>query len=517
MTSREPPPSIADAWRSGHTIGSFELRGAISRSASGIVYRAWDHALAIDVAIKEHLPTSIARRLPSGDVVAALPNAGTAYDSSLQAFIEASRALAQCDHPALVRVLHLQTAHGTAYRVMPWVDGEPLRERRYAMSQPPDEPMLRALLDDLLGALEAFHCTGIVHGGVHPSQIMLLRNERALLLGPCAVAADVGGAAPGPWTDLRALADVARFCISGMPPTPDGQPVEPTARIVERLLVDDSAVRYGQEFMRVLDAAASPDIAQRPQSVAQFRERLRLAARVDAGLWADDRLAQAETRPPEVAKTASDAAVASMIQRAIDSIPPRVPVKPRRRRAGPESAPIGLSSLPASEPSIDPTDLRPLRRAAPPRRHARLWARVAAVLLAVVGYAAWQWLYRPVPADLPLAVSEVAAPAPSVAPAPAPVIVATPLEPVVPPVNDTGAPAAIAKKAPPVEVTPIGPRSAPAEQATVQPVPPVHSPREACGERTQFSLYLCMQQQCARSAWASHPQCVRLRATDEVE
>ena len=516
MTSREPTPSIADAWRSGHMIGSFELRGAVSRSASGIVYRAWDHGLAIDVAIKEHLPTSIARRLPSGDVAAALPNAGTAYDGSLQAFIEATRALAQCDHPALVRVLHLQIAHGTAYRVMPWVDGEPLRERRYSMSQPPDEPMLRALLDDLLGALEAVHRAGIVHGGVHPSQIMLLRNERALLLGPCAVGADVGGAPAGSWTDLRALADVARFCIGGMPPTPDGQPVEPTARIVERLLVDDSAVRYGQEFMRVLDAAASPDITQRPQSVAQFRERLRLAARVDAGLWADDRPAPADARQAEGAQTASDAAVASMIQRAIDSIPPRAPVKPRRRRAGPESRPIGLSSLPPSEPSIDPTGLRPVRRAAPSRHHARIWARVFALLLAVVGYGAWQWLYRPVPADLPLAVSEVATPAPSAAPAPAPVIAAPPPE-AVPPVVKGGAPPATAKQLPPAEATPVEPKSVPAEQAAVRAVPPVRSPREACGERTQFSLYLCMQQQCARSVWTNHPQCVRFRATDEVE
>jgi non-specific serine/threonine protein kinase len=141
---------------------------------------------------------------------------------------------------------------------------------------------------------------------------------------------------------------------------------------------------------------------------------------------------------------------------------------------------------------------------------------VAAVLLAVIGYAAWQWLYRPMPADLPLAVSEVAAPAPSVAPPPAPVIPATPAE-AAPPVVEADAPPAAAGKAPPGEVTPIGPKSAPAEQAPVQPVPPVRSPREACGERTQFALYLCMQQQCARSAWANHPQCVRLRATDEVE
>jgi hypothetical protein len=42
-------------------------------------------------------------------------------------------------------------------------------------------------------------------------------------------------------------------------------------------------------------------------------------------------------------------------------------------------------------------------------------------------------------------------------------------------------------------------------------------PREACGNRTQFSLYRCMQTQCAQGRWAEHPLCKRLRARDEVE
>ncbi len=43
------------------------------------------------------------------------------------------------------------------------------------------------------------------------------------------------------------------------------------------------------------------------------------------------------------------------------------------------------------------------------------------------------------------------------------------------------------------------------------------SPREVCGERTQFSLYRCMQTQCSQRQWASHAQCERLRTTDSVD
>ncbi len=43
------------------------------------------------------------------------------------------------------------------------------------------------------------------------------------------------------------------------------------------------------------------------------------------------------------------------------------------------------------------------------------------------------------------------------------------------------------------------------------------NPREACGDRTQFSLYRCMQKQCSEGRWASHAQCEHLRATDSVD
>jgi hypothetical protein len=46
--------------------------------------------------------------------------------------------------------------------------------------------------------------------------------------------------------------------------------------------------------------------------------------------------------------------------------------------------------------------------------------------------------------------------------------------------------------------------------------PSVASPREACGARTDFSLYRCMQTQCAQARWHQHPSCKRLRERDEV-
>lgn len=49
------------------------------------------------------------------------------------------------------------------------------------------------------------------------------------------------------------------------------------------------------------------------------------------------------------------------------------------------------------------------------------------------------------------------------------------------------------------------------------PVPMATSPRAACGARTEFSLYRCMQQQCESRRWSSNAQCVRFRETDSVD
>lgn len=56
-----------------------------------------------------------------------------------------------------------------------------------------------------------------------------------------------------------------------------------------------------------------------------------------------------------------------------------------------------------------------------------------------------------------------------------------------------------------------------AKPLSAAPVPKsAAGPREACGDRTEFSLYRCMKTQCAQAQWIQHPSCKRLRARDEV-
>ena len=64
--------------------------------------------------------------------------------------------------------------------------------------------------------------------------------------------------------------------------------------------------------------------------------------------------------------------------------------------------------------------------------------------------------------------------------------------------------------------TPAGRAATVVAHATPQAVQ-AQGPRDACGNRTQFSLYRCMQTQCAQPQWYAHPSCKRLRLRDEVD
>ena len=551
------PP--AAAWPARHRIGSFELQSVVVRGETGLVYRAWDHALARPVAIKEYLPAALARRDANGEAQPAEPDFAKLFERGRYAFVDEARTLGRCDHPSLVRVLDLLEAHGTAYRVMPWYCGRLLLDVRHKMAGPLSEAALRLLLDNLLGALEDYQRVGGVHRGVSPSQVLLLDDGRALLLGPGAASRALqsglvdpparppnpGFAPPeqagpshrqaqGPWTDFHALAALARFCISGMPPPVGLGPCEPLSETVERLFVDRPTVRYDIELLRALDAALSPDIAKRPQTAAQYRERLlraqpqRPASPAPSVDPADrfDTVGAGDTVGAMHAANGIDAAMADRIPRVVDSIPEPFATA---LRSDVYAMPL-LSALPADR--SDP----PAAPAPPPQRgHRALWASLTLAALAAVGVGAWQLqappfrltvaaLLQPPGTAQPAPVTETEAPA-----ALPPMLVAAvlerapPAEPTPPPAAERMQPRPPIAQAQPDPPAPNPAPAAPAAPAAKRPAvdnaagPGVSSPRQDCGARTEFSLYRCMQQQCGLAKWQRHPQCLRLESTDSVD
>jgi len=296
-------PWEARALPAGARVRWIEIVSVIAEARSSIVYRATDHASDAEIVLKEYMPLRLGGRHGSS-VVARNATDTDAFARGLQAFLAEGELLARVEHPSLVRVIDIVEANGTAYHVMPHREGTPLLQLREQMTEPPSDDALRALLDRLLGALQVLHEDGSLHGGISPRKILMLENDRPLLLGPDLARADTVSdlieslmanvepsfAAPeqrqpspaasiGPWTDFYSLAQTLRFCLTGEMPPPAAEAAlagrgEPMAQMVQRLFGEPIAKTYSISLLDALDAALDPAPAGRPRDVAEFRAAL---------------------------------------------------------------------------------------------------------------------------------------------------------------------------------------------------------------------------------------------------
>jgi hypothetical protein len=277
----EPMRASGRALAAGERWAEFEIERVLCETATSIVYLATDHALEVQVAVKEYMPLQLAWRDAAGQVHPAVGRPTDAWEAGRRAFIGEARLLARTDHPALMRVLRLWEAQGTACCVMPYLPGKRLIDARESPEWLPPEAQVLQMLDALLGALANFHAVaGAAHGGVRPSNILVRPGGTPVLLGPGqasrATASDlveslmarlepsfappelsvsIGDHAPGPWSDLYALAAVMRWWMTGAAPpsaaqVAAGRRLEPMGELMRRL--------HGAWPQRPYAAAARP-------------------------------------------------------------------------------------------------------------------------------------------------------------------------------------------------------------------------------------------------------------------
>ncbi|HET7867137.1 MAG TPA: serine/threonine-protein kinase [Burkholderiaceae bacterium] len=549
------PPEHHDALPAGTRLGEFEIQHVVGVGGFGIVYRAHDHALQRTVALKEYLPVTLAGRdAGHGQRVSVRSSAhAETFGVGLRSFVNEARLLAQFDHPALLKVYRFWEDNGTAYMVMPFYEGSTLQATRRAMTGPPAEAWMRALLEPLLGALELMHRAQVFHRDIAPDNIILRPDGSPVLLDFGAARRVIGDRtqtltailkpnfAPieqyaestqfkqGAWTDLYALGAVVAFCATGRPPMPASVRVLHDELVPLPQLVRQGLLPWSLRMAEAWQATLCIKPSGRPQSVAGLRLLLQPGS------------AETDLLPTVVASVPPVPPVTGKVWPQTQQ-PPTVPVRRVRmrrfRHAGDAAAKVpGRSGTAAARPW--------------------LWA----LLAAPVGVAALWWgsASRPVAAAHPAPVGALAAAGPAsatdLAPkAPAasePDTVGAAAVPVpVPPAASQAAPAdsaARVRPAPTVQETashsaapkrqpqrprpvheaalpPASPRPAPAPADQVLPAasvpsavaaPPPPTPRQACGSRVFVALYRCMQRQCERPAMTAHPECVEWRRIED--
>jgi eukaryotic-like serine/threonine-protein kinase len=114
------------------------------------------------------------------DVAIKVVNPELAVGGAEERFLREIRLCARLTHPHILPVLDSGSAGGRLFYVMPFVDGESVRERLKRERKLPVETAV-ALVHALADALDFAHAAGVLHRDIKPENI-LVRGEQPILL-----------------------------------------------------------------------------------------------------------------------------------------------------------------------------------------------------------------------------------------------------------------------------------------------------------------------------------------------
>jgi serine/threonine protein kinase/HAMP domain-containing protein len=291
---RTMPPFVSSplALAQGFSLFEYRIDAVLGQGGFGITYLATDVNLNAPVAIKEYLPADVAQRASDKSVSPRWPEDRDFYQDGLDSFLVEARTLASFRHPNIVRVARFFEANRTAYMVLEYERGKPLK-RWWPGREAMGEADLLGLVQPLLDGLAAVHAAGYLHRDIKPDNIYVRKADGSLVLldfgaarqavGPSGAQAGVvtpgyappeqyGDGGQGPWTDLYAMAATLYWMVTGAKPPAaparlgGAEPMVPALQCARG--------RYSDQFLRAIDWALEPDPAARPRSVQAWAEKL---------------------------------------------------------------------------------------------------------------------------------------------------------------------------------------------------------------------------------------------------
>lgn len=296
----------------GARVECYEIKQVLGVGGFGITYKAFDHALYCDVAVKEYLPATAALRVNGGTVAPNSEAQREFYEHGLKRFLDEARVLAKFRHPNIVRVSRFLESNGTAYMIMDYEDGQPLSSligqgQRFAESE------LKGIILPILEGLREVHAKNFLHRDIKPANIYVRKEGSPVLLDFGAAREGMGlharamtgmvtpGYAPfeqyytldkyGPWSDLYSLGATLYHCVTGV------QPIAATDRVAAihegeaDPLVDLTQLlrnRYDLPFLQAIMWMLQPLAKNRPQTIDDALQALLVETEVSGAPMAPE-------------------------------------------------------------------------------------------------------------------------------------------------------------------------------------------------------------------------------------
>jgi serine/threonine protein kinase len=158
----------------------YVIKTELGQGGFGITYLAEDMVLDIDVCIKELFISGNSTRGQNMTVLTHNLKDFSFADFKERFLLEAKQ-LAKFSHMNIVRVIDFFEANNTAYVVMEYLKGQTLKEL-VASKGVLDFEESKAIINQLLNAVEVVHNAGMLHRDIKPDNIILTNDGRVVLI-----------------------------------------------------------------------------------------------------------------------------------------------------------------------------------------------------------------------------------------------------------------------------------------------------------------------------------------------
>ncbi|PRZ14581.1 protein kinase domain-containing protein [Nesterenkonia sandarakina] len=305
-----------DPWIGSRIDDRYVIEERIARGGMSTVYRAQDHRLGREVALKVLFPHMAEDR------------------KVVDRFEQEARNSALIAHPNVVQVLDQGQSRETAYLVMEYVPGATLRTLLKHGAMTPR--LALTYMDSILQGLAAAHRAGLVHRDIKPENVLVSHDGRikladlglaraathhsgtSTLMGTVAYISPelLSGESADERSDIYAIGILLYEMLTGVQPFTGDSPVRVAYQHVNSTVPVPSAQVSGlaAELDDLVSIATRPEVALRPKNADELLKMLREARGLlsDAELDFDGALTTAATRAiPAVGASGRDSAQSS--------------------------------------------------------------------------------------------------------------------------------------------------------------------------------------------------------------